>query len=315
MSASLDLTNAAAFRAYAEKHTNELFTKAMLSFDSAPHMTPHEGVKGTKVLNELIVQDLFRRYSVDFSALADAVSIDPQTISTVKAKIDMTIAPADFEESYLGFLRQTGQNPRDFPFQAYIIDKIMMKAAEEQELALWQGVAAGAPAATDKLIALFDGLLHQVEDAITATDITPYASGATNATNILAAVEAMYQSLGDQWKSGEVKAFMSWTKFQQLLQNYRNDVGKYTNPDMSGGFRLDFGNCVVIPCPGMRGKERIIVTTAMNPQHAYDAATDSTLINFEWNRRKMDMWMDIRMGASWLFLDDASGAIIVNDQT
>lgn len=316
MAYSMDFSDAQAFQAYVEEHSSSLYSRLFLGFLTSQHVVAHEGVKGRKTLNELALADLFRRYAVDFSAVSNAMSITPKTIETTQAKIDLTLAPVEFEGNYLGFLRQTGQNPRDFPFQAYILDKVMKKATEEVEISYWKGEAAGAPAASDTLVQLYDGILHRIADAITATDLTPYSSGVLTDANILGHVEAMFDLVGDHWKSGTIKLFLSHSNYSKLLRNYRNDIGKYTSQQMTNNvFRLpEFGNLEVVPTMGMQNSNRLVMTVAGNLQYAYDGPGDMSMMNFEWNKRKLDMWMDIRIGAQALYLDDASAAIIVNDQ-
>lgn len=314
MSQSLTLTNVQAYQDHVKEVSGQLYREMFLKNKTSGLAQKHLGVKGEKVLTQLILTNLVRRWSGTFDPLANAADLKPRTITTKRVKVDLAIVPQELEESYLGEFLSRGQDPHDFPFQAYFFEGVVAQVAAEIEKAQWQAVETGSPLATDTLLMMFDGLLHQIEDQITATDLSPYASGAWNSTNALTHLEAMYKLLDDRWKDGEIVAYMAPDVYQDVVVAAR-EIHKYTNPDMRGEFRLDFGNCKAVPVPGMVGKKRVIMTPRFNMNYALDAPMDQSLIRMEWEVRTMKLWMDFRIGMKWLYDDDASGAMIVNDQT
>lgn len=312
---SLNFTDAAAYQAYVLKHSNEVFKRLFLSFKSAMYFTHHQGVKGKKTLQNMTIQNLFRRYASGFAAVADAVAIAPKEISTVRTKVDLTFVPSEFEDTYLGEFRKMGQDPMDFPFIAYVLEMVLKKAAEEMEIAIWQGEAAAVPAATDTLSMLFDGLLHQIEDQITATDLTAVSTGAPTVADILDQAQAMYAQVADHWKTGRLRMFCSHNIELMFRNAYQDKVGKYTDPrGPAGPFVIDFLNIEVIPTHGLQGSDRMVLTIPENPQYAYDSPSDHQLLRFQQDKREMHAWMDARIGTTFLYDTDASGALVVNDQ-
>ena len=311
--ASLNFTPAAAYQAYVEEFAPELFSKLYYGFETAKYVTSHEGVKGRKVLTELIVGSLAKRWRKQFDALPDAIEFKPRVLQTELAKVDLQMTPQEFEGTYLGMMRRTGQNQKDLPFEAYILDKVIQKLHTEMESAIWQGEAAAIPAAGDDLDEVFDGYLKIIADAITASDITEFPTGALTNENIVEKVEDMWDALDPAMKRERVEVWMSYSNYVKYVQNYREDFGKYVGYDGQGAIKLDFGNAVLRPIAGMGNSNRVIITQPENFHYGLDAASDKSMINFEWNHRSLDMWIDFRIGAQIGILDD-SKMIIVNNQ-
>ena len=311
--ASIDYSTAAGYKAYVEQFSQELYSRLFYGFETATLVTGHEGVKGRKVLTELQVGDLAKRWRTNFDPLTDALEFKPRVLETNLAKVDLQMFPQEFEGTYLGMMRRTGQNQKDLPFERYILNLVLAKLANEMENAIWQGVAAGSPAAGDPLAELFDGYLKIIADAITATDITAFPTGALSATDIVGKVEDMWDALDPAMKKEPVEIWMSYNNYKKFIQNYREDYGKYVGYDGQGAIKLDFGNALLRPIAGMGTSQRIIITQPNNFHYGYDAASDASLINVEWNHRAMDIWIDFRMGAQIGILDD-SKMIIVNNQ-
>ena len=185
MALGLDFSAAEAYKAYVEEIKEDLFKRLFFGFKTAQLVTPVEGVKGRMVLTELLLKDnLIKRWSQSFGG-TDNASFDPLIIEVTKQKIENSVVPQLFENTYLGHLRQKGQSPTDFPFEAYILDAILSKSGEEMETAFWQGEAVAVPADTDNIIDTIDGVLHIIADLITATTITPVPTGAFTSANAL----------------------------------------------------------------------------------------------------------------------------------
>ena len=165
---SINLASAESFRDYVEDFGTELFGRAYYGFESANIATLHEGVKGKKILTELIMGDLARRWAKNFTPTEDQLNFKPRTLEVSTCKVELQICPQDFESTYLGMFRRKGQNHDDIPFEGYILDKIMKKLAQEFEVAFHQAQKAGTPAAADLMKQTFDGLNKVIADEIAA---------------------------------------------------------------------------------------------------------------------------------------------------
>lgn len=315
MAVSTTFTSAEALQDYVWDNRLPLFTKAFYGFETEPHTTVFEGVKGKLPLTEMTVGTLVKRHATAFNPTAGTIDFVPRVLETVLAKVDMAFAPQDFESSYLGVARRLGQALDDLPFEAYILDKVLGKVRQEIETGVWQAAVPGSTAATDPITLLFDGYLEIIKDEITATNITPVpvSGGALSTSNIIDHLEEMWDALGDAYKMGEVDIYLSWANYKLYNRAYREAYGKYADAAQNGRTKLDFGaNAYLTPLPGLSGKDRIIMTPRGNLAYGLDSAQDYTM-DIVQDHREIHMMMDFRIGTQIQSID--SDLLIVNDLT
>lgn len=317
MAQSANLTTAAAYRDYVQDYYDTLIERAFFSPKTAARSTVHEGLKGRLTMTRLkAAAGAARAWSADFNPIVNAVDFIPRHLDVVAIKRDLSFVPQEFEGTYLGYIRQQGQNPgKDLPFEGYILNHILKLHAEEMESAWWQGVKAGSVVAgTTPMAQTFDGFLEIIKDEITATNIAPVVTptGAITTTNIVALLETMWNALGAGYKEGRVEIYMSWANYQKYNQGYREAYGKYVSTNKDATVTLDFSqNAILIPMPGMGASNRIVMTPATNLHIGFDAFSDTNMFEFEQNKRAMDFWMDFKTGVQIGQIDE--GALIVND--
>ncbi len=317
--ASVNHTSAQSFQDYVRTYAEQHFCELFYGFKTAELAQIFEGIKGEHVITQLEIGDnLARRWNKSFEPVADAATHKPRVLKTVLNKVDFSVVPQDYEASYLGAMRQKGQNPADWPFQAYVMEKVMAKLQQEFETAVWQGVAAGSPGAGDYLRETFDGYLHIIADAITATDITAVATGSISISNIIDKLRLMWDAVSSVYKENGTDIFMSYTMYDLYRKAYK-DAYKidpaYLQVTDSGyrgiEYELGNGNARIVPINGLAGSNRIIITPKENLTIGIDSASD-VMFNVEQDKRELHFWMDFRMGAQILMQKD--GILVVNDQ-
>jgi len=320
MPLSVSLTDVASYQAYVQDYYDQLIVRAFYSPRTLQYATAHEGVKGKKTLTRLkVATGKAVAWKSDFSAATDAVSMHPRTLEVAAIKRDLSFTPQDFEATYLGQFRQRGQNPgEDLPFEAFIMQAILNGHAEELEAAFWQGVKAGSVTpGTTPMAECFDGFLHIIADAVTATTLTEYPTpgGAITTTNIVELLEGMWGTLGAAYKEQEVLIFLSWANFQKYQQGYRESYGVNSNWNPRESLMtLDFSmNAKLVPMPGMGTSDRIVMTPRGNLHIGYDDFGDAGMFEFEKSKRQMDFWMDFKVGCQIAQIDE--DALVVNDLT
>jgi hypothetical protein len=320
---SIKYTSAEAFQAYVRTYAMELFTKMFYGFKTSQIATPYEGIKGEHILTRLQIKDnLAKRWSKAFSGV-EAAEPKPVTLKTVLNKVDLSIVPQEYESSYIGIMRQKGQNPRDWPFEAYILGQIMNKLNEEFEYAIWQGEEAAVAASTDYLRETFDGYLTLIADAITATDLTPVVTGAINSTNAVDQFQAMWAALPEAYKETGADFFCSYAVYDAYRIHYKNKysanpvetpiVNNANYTAMGLQYELGGGNSKIIPIAGMSGSGRVVLTPQQNLTYGMDDPADVGSFNVEQEDRQLKFWLDFRMGAQIMINSD--DAMVVNDQT
>lgn len=312
MAVSETYTDVAGYQAYEQQFRFDLITDMFIKPKTMSMVTVHEGVKGRLTLTRLLVNDLARRYSHAFAATANQVEFVPRTLEVVDAKVEYSVVPKEYENSYLAELRRRGQDPMDWPVQAMVLSQIIAKLKAEIELALWNGVKNPTPTATDKLNQLFDGYVELVRKAITATDVTPEATGAITSTNAVASVEAVLSNISNAYADMELDIFMSRKGRRNYFIDYRERYGKYTQEmGADGSFKIDAENAYIHSIAGMPD-DGIIITPRTNLHAGIDAASDSEFINFQQMHRQLDMWIDFKIGTQIAKNED--GVLAVNDQ-
>ena len=320
MALGLDFSAAEAYKAYVEEIKEDLFRRLFFGFKSAQLATPVEGVKGRMVMTELQVKDnLTKRWSQSFAG-TDNVKFDPLVLEVVTQKVENSVIPQLFEGSYLGHMRRSGQSPTDFPFEAYILESILKKVNEELETAFWQGEAVASPADTDNLIQTIDGVLHIIADLITATTITPVATGAFTSANAVTNLRTMWEQVDTAYKDGGTDIFMSYSIYDNYRIHYKTLFGTHpnevtiSNTDYMGlNFELGGGKTTIIPIAGMGTSGRVVICPRENLYYGYDALEDWSTWNFQQDVRELKYWMDFNFGVQMAMKRD--GVLVVNDQT
>ena len=318
---SVVYTSAEAFQNYVRQYQMDLYRQLYYGFKTSFLATPFEGIKGQLILNESVISgNLAKRWSKTFAPVA-AVEIKPRTLSTVLEKIDLSVVPQEYEASYLGAMRRKGQDPLDWPFEAFILSQVMAKLAQEQEYAIWQGDAAAVPSSNDLLSATFDGYLKIIADEVTATNLTEVTTGAIDSTNAVASFRTMWAEVSSAYKEMGVDIFCSYEIFDAYRINYKDDFGanpvetsviNEANYSAQGlRYELGGGNSQIIPIPGLEGSGRVIMTPRANLCYGMDSPSDQTF-NFDTDTRELRYWMDFRMGCQIMIAKD--GIMTVNDQ-
>lgn len=316
---SLNHSYAQSFQDYVRTYADQLFCEMFYGFKTSDLAKTYEGIKGEHVITQLEVgENLARRWAKSFDPATDAATFKPRVLKTVLNKVDFSVVPQQYEQSYLGAWRKKGQDPTDWPFAAYVMEKILAKLMQEFEVAVWQGVEETTPSAGDYLRQTFDGYLEIIKDALTAGDINAVATGAINASNIISKLRDMWAVVLSQYKENGTDILMSYALYDVYRIAYK-DAYKIdpayidiTNSGYRGvTFELGNGNTRIIPVNGMAGSSRIVITPRENLTIGIDSASD-VMFRVKEDIRELQFAMDFRMGAQILMQKD--GILVVNDQ-
>lgn len=310
---------AIAFQDYVRTFSDQLFTQMFYGFKTSDLATTYEGIKGEHIITELEVgENLARRWGKNFDPVANAATFKPRKLKTVLNKVDFSIVPQQYEASYMGAWRKKGQNPEDWPFSQYVMDKVMTKLQQEFEVALWTGVEADTPSDGDYLRQTFDGYLKIIVDALAAGDITAVATGASTTADIIADLRLMWAQVLTPYKEGGTDIFMSYAMYDTYRIAYKDAYKidpayiQITEAGYQGIlYELGNGNTRIIPINGMAGSNRIIMTPRENLTIGIDSPSDTTF-DVHADIRMLKFAMDFRMGAQILMQKD--GVLVVNDQ-
>lgn len=318
----MDSTNqeyAIAFQDYVRTYADQLFTELFYGFKTSTLAQTYEGIKGEHVITQLEVgENLARRWGKNFDPVNNAATFKPRKLKTALNKVDFSIVPQQYESSYLGAWRKKGQDPTDWPFSAYVMEKMLAKLQQEFETAIWQGVEKSSPADGDFLRQTFDGYLQIIADALTAGDISAVATGASTSADIIADLRLMWAQVASPYKENGTDIFMSYALYDTYRIAYKDAYKvdpayiQITEAGYNGVlYELGNGNTRIIPINGLAGSGRIIMTPRENLAIGIDSPAD-TMFRVEKDIRELQFAMDFRMGAQILL--QKNGVLVVNDQ-
>lgn len=319
MANSLKTSTAVALQAYVRDYAQELFTKMFYRFKTAELVSVEEGVKGQRILTNLKVgTGLSKRYSSTFAGKADAAEFVPRTLTTVLNKAEFSFTPTELENSYLGWLRKSGQDPMDNPFEAYVMEKFTNALKMEMENAVWQGVAAGSPASTDLLAATFNGFKKIIADEITDMNITPITTTAITSTNAVAKFRLLWAGVDPAYQESGTAIICSMPVYDAYRINYKDLYHQApTTAPIAGtnyegmDYELGGGNTKIVCVPGLGSSGRVIVTPLENLVIGLDGAQDINW-NVEQDHWNMDVFAAFRLGVQIRSIE--AGVLVVNEQ-
>lgn len=215
-----------------------------------------------------VMGDVTQPFQKDFTPKGDA-TFSGKTIDLYKIKVDVTLYPDDVEDTWMGFLASNSLDRRTWPVVRYIIEQMIMpKFNNNMELAeIYNGEpAAITPGTAGNTGASMLGLRKQINDDVTATNITTITTGAPSATATTwcEQVEAFCRAIPEQyWMEDHIPIHMS----PELHQRYRDGKREKYNQYYAQETELDRVadmNFRVAPSPAMTGSTKIFTTPRRN---------------------------------------------------
>lgn len=296
--------------AYCQDHREILTTESLQGEDFDQRFEVMDDITDELPMPSLSITDLIRPgNSESFDPTSNALAFGAQILKVRHIKVDLLLNPTVMEKTWLGKQKKSS-DPFDIPFEAFIMNYISQKIKENLILkAIYKGVynAAGTtPGAT------MDGYLKLIGNGITATDIAPVVTGAITATNVVTALEAVYDGLGEAYKGGATEIKVAPQIFDWYGRKFRSEFG--ANQDYKGitmnRRQLDGTNSVIVREPGLAGSQRIIATPFENMVYGIDSASFN--MDIQKFNRTIKILIDFKGGV--IFKETHSRALSVNDQ-
>lgn len=216
---------------------------------SAPNATPTE-----------LIQPYQWQFTPKGTVALDAVESKLRPI-----KVDIVITAEDLEafwDTYMVEWFEVGKDPMEWSFPRYIYETVYMpKIIEEMNQNAWSGVYAAPTAGTAGLsVNSVDGYKTNLEAAITAGDLTEYATGAWVSGTEVDQVEAWVDALPVNVRDLPGVIRMSPTLARRYWRNYRAEFGTGNGVanNANNELRVDATNKTILPVISMEGSDRII---------------------------------------------------------
>lgn len=315
MAESINRTELAAFRAYVEKHREDVLELTLRGAPSLRHFTPFAGVTGKLVLEWDDVADIVKPWTAAFGADADLITRRPVELWSYFQKAEMSFIPKNDFATYKGYLVRTKMNAKDYPYARWAMEKMAKKIKTQQEFQqIFTGDQVGSPT---NAAGIYNGLLTIIADdqALGSPVLTPVATGALVSSTIIDQIEQIDDAQDEQYRTVEMAMLVSPTVFKMYRRKYRELAGYHPgNPDTdtANEIKIDGSETTLISCPGMGSSQRVILTPKSNLYYAYDDPSDDSVFEMEQNHRQLDVWCDFWGGVGFLIFDPR--IVYINDQ-
>lgn len=315
MAGSYNNADLTSYQDYVRTYRDELFQLGLVGAPSLKYFTQFSGIKGQHVITYDMISDIVKRFSLDFSVTADTYQQAPTVIYSYVQKAEIRFSPKDDFANYRGYLVKTKQDPAEYPYTRYIMEKASRKIKNQVEFQqLFTGDQnSGQNNAAD----IFNGLLTSIADdqALGTPTLTPVATGVLNPANIIANVEAVDDAYPLERRDENMIMMASDSVFKMYRRAYRAAANWHPNnedTDSMNEIMLDGSTTKLVRCPGMGTSQRLILTPERNLYAAYDQDSDMDMWEFEKDHRFIDAWCDYWFGAGFILLRPE--IVTINDQ-
>lgn len=216
-------------------------------------------------------QEVLQQYQDAFTSKGD-ITVLPVNIFLQNIKIDTGVIPHKLIKSWLGFLTNSGRDPLQYPFIAWLVEQYLIKQAKEDfELkAVYKGVYAAPVADTagdaDKVV---DGIEKLLNDLVVAGDVAPFELGdldSLSAKDFVTKIEDYFvKAIPEKYRYGyALELSMSRTYRDKFRQGMREKYNVYYAQADQLLRVMDYENVTIVGRASMINKKRIWTTPKFN---------------------------------------------------
>lgn len=247
-----------------------------------------------------------------------AIGFTPYSNTVRALKADYDLCPGDIYRTYFNYLASNGFTPYDHPFVDFIIEMLLAGMARDNRMKtmFFGDYNAAGTAALDA----YDGFHTIIDDAITASTITPVTTGAFTWAALgdaLDYIDTFAASFPAEWNSETIHILANHTFVKQYAKDHyiTYNVGGFTRPEATGDSPVQvFGtNWLLYPVHGIGTGDRLIAIRPGNFAFLMDTIDGFDQATVEKYRRKISIMIDAVGSAAINSLDPTW--IQVNDQT
>lgn len=218
------------------------------------------------------VSELLQPYQWQHTPKGD-IELDAVDNKLQKIKVDILLTADDLDKfwnTYMVEWHEIGKDPLEWNFARYMYDMVYMpKIIEEMNKNAWSGVyAAPTPGTAGTSVGSVNGYAKKIADAVTAGDLTEYATGAWVDSTIVNQLETWVDSIPTPYRDAPGEIYMSNTLAKKYWRDYRDKfgTGNGVGSNQNNELRVDATNKTIVPINAMGGSNRILFspTTTRN---------------------------------------------------
>jgi hypothetical protein len=230
----------------------------------------------------------------------NAIKMPARILKVRPGKADLEFVPAALWNTWLGMNRRAGSADQKFmPWEQYFMEFLANKFAEEiQRLIIWKGVY-NVNGTTPGAVA--DGFETICEASITANGAFDIPAGQRTDVGTISASTAYDQTIAvarklpEPLRERESKMFMGWGTADFYNDDYTATFGAAPFNTAFDKQTIHGTNAEIVRTIGITAG-KFVNTTAENMYVGFDSLGDLDSIQFESNRRGIDVMFDFRIG-------------------
>lgn len=240
------------------------------------------------------------------------LTFKPHPVMLYPMKVDVEEYPDELVQSWLGFLADENVNRSEWPFVRWWLQQVVEQEVEDYERNEVFGGEYAAPTAGTAGAAgtAMNGIKKLINDGITAATITPIATGAPNADNVLwvEQVEDFIDSIDERYRSQPMTLAMSVqnaTKFKRGMREKYNMSYDQISDTLTVA---DYDNIKIKGYSSFKNSNKIFCTPKANA--LCGVKWEKKTPGIEGEDRKVKMWYDYHKGIGFLLHE----LVFTNDQ-
>jgi hypothetical protein len=264
--------------------------------------------------SDVQVGEILQPYQDGYTPKGSSVFL-PVTIDMKQVKVDQQFNPNKLVNTWLGFLTNNKTDRKTWPFVRWFIEVYLLNKLFEdlEKEAVYKGVYAapvvGTPGAANTVI---DGIKKIINDAITATTITPINTGAPSADPVTwcEQVEAFIKGIPELYWDKNIMFNMNRTLRIRFIEGKKKKYNMYYAQESDLETIANFPNFKVKGRASMNGSSKIWGTPLENAVFAAKGFENANAFELESVDRSVKIWTDFHIGMGFLLKD----LVFTNDQ-
>lgn len=292
---ALDKTAVDAIQAYYLTHKEGFYTKTFVQpmLENFMMVT----AKDKLMLQSADSTSVLQSYQSGHHTKGD-ISLGARRLDMRDVKADQTFETRQFStDAYHAYLQRSGNDPRDFPFQAFVIQMIMDQMYEDFTTeVVWNGRYLGPiSGAPNNPADTADGFREIIRDEIIAGAMPVYATGLlTSAT----ALDGLRQFVKDQLDTAGKRrrlhyCYCSIETLDAYQENYEDSIGSYRHADDAYNLtRIHGTNCFLVPQDGLSGSALVMA----RPDNLHVGMDGPPALVLDYTSRELKVEIDWKYG-------------------
>lgn len=257
--------------------------------------------------------EILQRYQDGFTPKG-GVTFKPIAINLNQIKIDQQFNPNNLVYTWLGFLTSSNTDRTTWPFIRWFVEMYLLKQHDKdfETKVIYKGVQAAIVAGTAGATAgVMTGVKKVINDKITATTITPIATGAlsTDPQTFYEQIETFVRAVPELFWDTPMTLNMSKVLAQRFRDGKKKKYNMYYAQDVELNRVADF-EVSVAGRFSMQGSDKIWMTPKENLIMGVKGWSNKNSFELEKIDRNVKIWTDYHAGFGFL-MDDL---IFTNDR-